>query len=341
MYSVLARHLELLRVLGSPFLRDRNFLNEYIDFSWELYRLALVNKVVLSYLSRALGNDVTERLHRYHRHRLEVLMGILNKVCRVLEEYGFDYVVFKTLKPFEEEVSDIDILYLPRDYRGYGELVSILLKSGYSLMERSLYCTTFEDKRFKFTTELMIDVYREVSVGPLIYLDKELLRSYVKSRNVNGCMVKVLEPMAELSVTIAHAVFKEGKITLSDYLTALHYLYGMDKELMRKFVELAIRARIKYAAVLFLTIVAHAHRLAHGFVPSKVIDVLNALGGAINIPFSMLYNGPPFTLDRKYVVKAVTEKLGDSVFRRSLLNAPLWVSRNSLVRLVGKITARS
>jgi len=42
------------------------------------------------------------------------------------------------------------------------------------VMKRSFYRTTLMDARYRYVTELMIVIYREVSVDPLIYLDKRL-----------------------------------------------------------------------------------------------------------------------------------------------------------------------
>ena len=227
-------------------------------FSRDLYRLALANKVALTYLSRVRRGGLSEKLFQYYSRRLNALMNVLVDVVKVLDEHGFRYVVFKTLRPFREEVADIDILCLGDDEE-CEELVHAVQSRGYRLMERGLYCTTFEDPRYRFVTEVMIDVYKEVSAGPLIYLDKKLLQDHVVLRDIGSARVKVLDPVAETLVTIGHSVIKERKMILADYLSILHYILSLTGEQLERFVELVKKARLVYASRWFLTLTTYIH----------------------------------------------------------------------------------
>lgn len=320
----------LLRVLGTPFASSQR--GSETCFSRALYRFALANKVALSYLSKC-GGGVAVKLYAYHRSRLEVLMGVLCRVCRVLGEGGFDYVVFKTLRPFEEDVADIDVLYLSRGVDGYRGLVAALRGAGLRVMEEGFYCVTFMDPGYRFVAEVMVDVYREVSVGPLVYLDKRLLVDRVTSRVYRGCRVRVLDPVGELLVTVAHSVIKEREVKLLDYLTALHLLHAMGGRGLGEYVGLARESGLVYASRLFLSIVARLHGLAHGFVPGRLVELLDMLGGAVDVG-EVVRGVPPYKVGWKAIARVAGEKLRDPVFRSSLIWGSRWfLSRRSWARL--------
>lgn len=66
------------------------------------YEVALMNRVVLSYLSKVSGSSIASRLYVYPSRWLEILLRDLFHICSTLNELGFNYVVFKTLQPFKE-----------------------------------------------------------------------------------------------------------------------------------------------------------------------------------------------------------------------------------------------
>jgi len=310
------------------------------SFSRDLYGLALANKVVLTYLSKVRKDGLSEKLFRYHDRRLDVLMNVLVDVVKVLNEHGFRYIVFKTLRPFREEVADIDILCLGDDEE-CEELVHAVQSRVYRLMERGLYCTTFEDPRYRFVTEVMIDVYREVSAGPVIYLDKRLLRSYVVLTQVGSTDVKVLDPVAETLVTIGHSVVKERRMILADYLTVLHYLESMSSTQVRKLVELARNSKLVYASRWFLTLALHMYSATHGCIPKRLVDLVNMFGGAIDLDTNVFENEPPFQCNRGVLARVLIEKLRDPLFRSSIANLIPWLFKGeSMLRLTNLLVHR-
>lgn len=332
------RILRILRAVGAPFSDSK----EVVIFSYHDYRVALSNKVALMYLSHCKDNGLEAvKLYEYHSSRFKNLLNMLCHVCRAFNEHCFKYTVFKTIRPFEEDVADIDILLLSNDSSEYEEVVRVLKGLGYVSMEKGLYCTTFMDPRHRYATELMVDVYRKVSVGPLIYLDKRILHNHVILKDVNGCKVRALDSVAELLVTIAHSVIKEVEIKLLDYLTALYLLYSMDEEGMAVFIRLVNESGLIYGTRLFLSLVAYLHKLAHGFIPDKLRMLLNMLGGAININNVINHELPPYRLSSTAIARVFMEKLGDPIFRSSAPRGLRWfLSRRSILRLAHAFSHR-
>ena len=125
-----------------------------------------------------------------------------------------NYAIFKTLKPGLDDVSDIDVLCLgPYDY---SKIVTALKQNDYLFMEKGDYCTTFQDTNKRFKIEAMkIDVYSEISITRLIYLNKKSLSPFkIKKDICEGFATYILRPEAELLAVIAHAALKENQYTL-------------------------------------------------------------------------------------------------------------------------------
>jgi len=332
--------IKLLGSIGTVFVEsDRGSKANMLNFSKDLYRLAFVNKIVLTYLLRVRRNEISEKLFNYHNLRLNALMRVLTDVVQVLDEHGFRYAVFKTLKPFREEVADIDILCLG-DEEECKELVHVVWSRGYRLMERGLHCTTFEDPRHRFVTEVMVDIYREVSAGPLIYLNKRLLRDHVVVRDIDVARAKALDSIAETLVTIGHSVVKERKMTLADYLSILHYVSSMRDEQLEDFVGLARRARLVHASRWFLTLASRIHKVVHGFIPEKLARLINELGGEVDPDINIFKQEPPFPCSKRVLVGVFAEKLGDPLLRASIVSLAPWLFRGRTVYRIAELLVR-
>lgn len=163
---------------------------------------------------------------------------MMESISSIFEGEKLNYVIFKTVRPYPEDVADIDVLNMgSRD--NYKEMVKILEEGGYLLMEKEAYCTTFQDYKTRFKTELMIDIYDEIGVSHLIYLDKRKLISYVTEKKLlNEQTVKVFKPEAELLATIAHSAIKENQYILAEYYATLYYLALMDQHSIERLINL-------------------------------------------------------------------------------------------------------
>ena len=310
--------LTLLKTIGSP-LVQKNSTSGY--YTAELYSIAKANKIPLTYLN-TISVEERQKLpeYKYHHTRLRRLMEIMAEISELFDEEGVEYVIFKTLRPYLEDVADIDILNMGscKDYR---RIVETLRQSNYLLMEKGTYCITFQDYKTYFKTEIMIDVYDEISVGHLIYLDKRNLNScVVRKKSLNGAEVKVFAPEAELLTTVAHSAIKENTYILSEYYATLHYLALMDQSSIERLVNLVRENKLVSPFRWHLTITATLHTLAYGFVPEKLSNMLDELSGpwerAYRKVFKLEY--PPYKCDLANLVSIFKEKLYDTTFRRSL-----------------------
>jgi len=323
--------IALLRLIGSPFLQMHQ---KYASYSGLLYSTAERNKIPLMYLS-TIALDKRQKIpeYVYHYTRLQRLLEIVAEISDLFERKDLNYVIFKTLRPYTEDVADIDVLNLGllTDYR---KMIEILEENGYVLMEAGVYCTTFADYKTRFKTKVMIDVYNEISVSHLIYLDKRRLSDYAIKRNLpEGNTSKIFAPEVELLATIAHSAIKENKYILAEYYTTLYYLAEMDRASISRFVDLTRDNKLVNAARWHLTITSLLHKMAYGTIPEKLEEVLSMLGGPWGRAYRVV-NGdvPPYPCDLLTLMSIFKEKFQDDIFRKSLLDQLLMFTNKAFTR---------
>jgi len=315
--------LTLLRTIGSPLASNKPQVDKRTESSYvpKLYSMAEANKIPLTYLNTLSPEERRDLpAYNYHYARLCRLLEMASEISELFNRESIDYVIFKTLRHYPEDVSDIDVLNLG-SHRDYVRMVEALRRRGYILMEKGAYCTTFKDYKTRFRTEAMIDVYDEISVSRLIYLGKRKLSHYVVEKMLpRGGRTKVFTPEVELLVTIAHSAIKENQYILADYYATLYYLAEMDQTSIKRFMKLVRDARLVCAARWHLTITVLLHREAHGMVPKK-LDLLSELGSLWGSSYKILGSGiPPYQTDLLTLARIFKEKLHDNIFRKNLLN---------------------
>jgi hypothetical protein len=333
--------LVLLRTIGSPLLPNQPQAHERLGNGYvpKLYSIAEANKIPLTYLSTVNleeRQDLPE--YNYHYTRLYRLLEMASEISELLDRENVDYVVFKTLRPYPEDVSDIDVLNLG-SHRDYERIIEILREREYIFMERGGYCTTFQDYKTHFKTEAMIDVYDEISVGYLIYLDKRKLSHYISRKELpTGQAVRVFSPEAELLATIAHSAIKENQYILAEYFITLYYLDLMDQSSIEELIDLVKKNKLVSAFRWHLTITLLLHKEAHGKIPQKLSNLLSELGGPWGPSCKVISESiPPYRIDSLSLAKIFKEKLYDHTFRRSLFNQFKSTNRAFTVRALERL----
>jgi hypothetical protein len=262
------------------------------------------------------GLDRLDGLRTEYRKLGDRYIEAQNAICRasdVLCEAGIRYAFFKSIRPYKEVTVDIDILIFGSAYE---ETKRTLRTAGYFLLGSGPLSTTFRDSRVKIN----LDVYNEVGVSSIIYLDKEVLaKSVGKTKLPNGAAVSSLTPDADLLALIAHSVIKEQMYVLSEYYTTLYYLADMKEEGLDSFLSLTDKCKIRSAVKIHLGITALLHQKAHGFVPFSLMRLIEKLDmdslelmRVRKMGFQMPLKYHPITL-----LKTFMEKSGEEKARRS------------------------
>lgn len=195
----------------------------------------------------------------------------VTRISRILCDANVDHAVFKTIRPYIFTTVDIDIIIFgsTHDFR---RAITTVKQAGYERIVDGPLSSTYRDP----TIGMGIDLYREVAVSSIPYIDKAKLYSErVSNRLLHGEMVETLSCEADLLCIIAHSLIKEGLYVLSEYYSCVHYLEHLD---VRRFLQLAHRTHLERAAKIHMTITALLHKVAHNRLPDKLIQILSAIG---------------------------------------------------------------
>jgi dTMP kinase len=340
--------LELLKIIGTPLVKKMQESASGARESQELYRLAVRNKIAGLYLNALNYNKQLNKLkHEYQKlqARYLVFLEAIERIAHTLDASHVEYVVFKTLKPYPAIPSDIDVLILDNKYK---EVIKILLKAGYSpllsdivdpdsLLDEESYMHAAEilskptyDKNHISPTgstfidnahNIHIDLQKDLAVSYVIYMDKNKFTQYIKSKELpSGTSVKTLAPELDLATVMAHSLV-EKTYSLSEFYTFSYYLSSMDEKKVSNFITIVKENRLNAALRAIATITAELHRATYGTVPGSLESVLTKTGLAASEAQNLRENG--FRMPHKYravtLIKFVSEKWGESRFRRSVL----------------------
>jgi len=217
--------------------------------------------------------DLGHLRNLYEREKTKYLKTLeaISRVSRILTDLNIKHAVYKTLRPYKFTTVDIDTLIFENGRR-YRKTVRAMQKAGYKLIGQGPRSTTLKDTEIG----IGIDLYEQVAVSAITYIDKEKLIGHVTTTRLpSGAHVKTLKPEADLATIIAHSVIKEQMYTLSEYYTFIHYLKKMN---IHNFVQLAKQNNITYATRTHANITTILHKTAHKTVPNELLQILSRLG---------------------------------------------------------------
>ncbi|MCR4432274.1 MAG: nucleotidyltransferase family protein [Tepidanaerobacteraceae bacterium] len=275
--------IELLRIIGSPFLADRA---ENPVESNELYQYAFKNRIGLLYLLALKERDRLDGLwEEYEKldYRMRETLVTAARVAKVLNEAGINYVVFKTIRPYPATPNDTDIICLD----SYDKALNALREAGYIELYPAPMQVAFSDPRGegkvardKRGGTYYVDLYKHAATDYFIYLSKSKLRRNVISVPVDSCSeVKVLRPEVELAAILMHSVFPEMSYGLESFYTTCYYFSQWNDGQFERFIKFAQNSHIVLPVRASLSITATLHQEAFGEVPDKLLGVLNRMGG--------------------------------------------------------------
>ncbi len=269
--------IELLRTVGSPFTAGVRPPEDSRIIS-DLYSYARNNRMPLFFLSalekwEMLGGfkEIYDGMYQ----RSSATYGAMSKVSEILSKANVPHALFKTVRPYRETTVDIDVLIF--GFRAEHEkAVRTMIDAGYIKLGAGPNSTTVKDPSF----DIGVDLYREIAVSEIIYLDKNKIGSYITEAKIlpNNRTVITLSPSADLVALIAHSIVKEHMYTLSEYYSTLLFLSQMSKNDLDNLVEIVQNNAVMNAARVHIGITAKLHEAAHGYVPDKVESVLSEIG---------------------------------------------------------------
>jgi len=318
--------LTIMKAIAPPFMRLGQINT---DYSKQYYLFARLNAIPLTYLE-SLSFHIKRSLpvYRYHTLHLRKLIRTTLQASSALERIDADYVIIKTLRPYPEDTIDIDILNLGST-GDYAKMIETLVKEGYKVVNKGPYIMGLRSRE-----GIELDIYNELNVNWIIYVDKRKLRPYVKHIRLQSGYTKVLAHEADLLVLIAHSTIKES-YTLGCLLTTLHYIYNSCEDFINKFVLLVKENSLTVAARWYLTLSTLLCKEGYGIIPESLIKILSALGGLYHEAYKTFKTkrSPPYACSPSALLDIIREKLNDPVFK--------WSFCKCLINLPGAVFTRT
>ncbi|MFX0209351.1 MAG: hypothetical protein ACFFDT_25430 [Candidatus Hodarchaeota archaeon] len=272
--------INLLRYIGSPFNPESEVTlrchNEFIfeNASFELLEIATKNRMPLFFLTALKKrNELAKLKLMYDRMNEESINSFdaMSRVSNILCNKGIENVIFKTIRPYPATTVDIDVIIL-KSKKEYIRSRDILINHGYESVGFKQDAETFRDPHININ----VDLYPEITVSKIIYLDKEKLTSYMIEKVLpNEKSVVTLNPHADLICLIAHSIIKEQMYTLSEYYSTLYFLSQTKLSEIKKFVDMIHENSIINAAQAHISITAKLHEVAHNFIPEKIVKIID------------------------------------------------------------------
>ncbi len=315
---------KFLNLIGSPFIDNRNVNYELngLDSNEisKLYYYAIKNRMVLHFLeslkkaNKLVGSMKTE----YDRLIVKYsdTNDVIQRASNVLDKTGAQYALFKSVRPYEEVTVDIDVLVFGNEF-DYEKVISTLYQEDYDFLGDGPLSKTFRDR----IGRVGLDIYYEVGVSHIIYMNKDNFKSVVSKRKIRENQFALsLSPTADLLAVIAHSVIKEQMYVLSEYYTTLYYLADMSDEELKSFLDLADRCKLTLAVKTHLGITALLHYRAHGSIPDSIRKLLKVMG--VNPLELSRIEEKGLLIPYKYhpitIIRALFEKFREHKARRSL-----------------------
>jgi hypothetical protein len=205
------------------------------------------------------------------REKYKKMLEAVERVSSTLAGFGISHAVFKTIRPYTSTTVDIDTVIFG-NHADYELAMRAMGKSGYAMLGVGPASATFWDS----TANIGVDLYDEIAVSALCYLDKDQLSGFSKNTILpNGKTATLLGPEADLVAIVAHSLIKEQMYTLSEYYSFVKYLGKMDENI---FIDLLRKANLTNAAKTHASITALLFESVHGKISSKLQNILERLG---------------------------------------------------------------
>ena len=252
--------LGLVKIIGSFGTEGKRKGIVYEDRDLlELFPLSIKNKIPLLYLESVKklceNSDELKKFYMRLREREEAILFQIKEIVNTLSGKNVNYAVFKTLRPFPYIASDIDLLFFADG--GPKKALKAFAESGY----KSLNSGPLNFTMFNLESGVKIDLYDEITVSRMAYMDKRKIKEYVTETTIDDVQIPVLTPEVDLLSVIAHSFYKEQLYTLADFYAIVLNVTQFTPQQTDTFIKLAKAQCIEYACILLLELTQTIHSI--------------------------------------------------------------------------------
>ena len=277
---------KLIDLIGTPFMEFKK-----LDYSDEqlldMYEYAFPNRVALLFLSLYKREDWDARLEEKYRVLKKREKDTLDVITRLADKLNkFDknnYVIFKSIKPYPATPNDTDVIFLGNK-KEYKKLNTYMLENGYEFHEWAPQQKTYYDVRGKNKIgkgkkggTYYIDLYEEISTDYYAYGNKNNLRKFIITKNINGIDVKLLASEPELAIIMFHNVFPERTFQLEHFYVPLYYLSNPEFNI-EIFIDFVHDNKMATAIKANISLISILHEKHFGFIPKQLEHLISEFG---------------------------------------------------------------
>jgi hypothetical protein len=199
-----------------------------------LFKIAREGKLLstfckyMEYFLEYLPEDYKSYL-RYRCTLTRFYNTYLETVGEELNSKDIEYYIFKTIKPFAYDMTDIDILFIRRK----GMLLAsklLINKHGFKPIARGTHSIALRKTINGFDIDL--DLQTKISAGTFEYLPILNIKNHLGEIGYIKNNLKVLRPELELSIIAGHAFYKDFTISLASILHAWYLFDTVNKSIL-------------------------------------------------------------------------------------------------------------
>jgi hypothetical protein len=301
----------------------------------KLYLHAKVNKIGYTYL-KAL--EVSGMINRYPKLENELIKEeeLFNKhvqsikiISDVLTDLGIDHVFIKTIYDFPVLPSDIDVLIHCKLSR---KLIETLESRGFICFDKgphfiSLYNTLIDSSIPRDKMSYDIDIYDEISLNYLVYLDKNYC--FNNSKTCLNNRIKVPPQEYELLIQLNHSIF-EHLYTLLHFYTFIRILSNIDFIKLRKLAKTTRSENVlSYASLITLLIIENAKLTIER-------EQLSILENFVNKKLPISVDEVPYRFTSTQISQVLLEKAKNLHYLYNMLNFMLHLPNPKQISHVAK-----
>jgi hypothetical protein len=321
--------VDLAHCLGSPLLPGAGVQD--LRESDDLLQLAFRNRVELIYLSNLKQAGLLKRLRPQwdeYRQRRDKTLECIVRIAAAMEEQQIPYAITKSLRPYPAIPNDTDLLYLG-PLNDYPEALRRFERAGFVLSHNGDMQAEFFDPRGgeafhrdKRGGKFYIDFYRQLAADRVPYINSDVLRQHVITRDIGGTPVKVFDPMAEMTILYLHSIIMHRTIPLEVLWCSAYWLAELDAGSLARFPVFIRNNRARTAAATVFGLMIELHREAYGQAPA----VLGTLTAKVGLRQAELrewrrhQNAFPHVVRLSTFALALLEKMGETNSRKGFAN---------------------
>lgn len=264
--------LDLLRLIEySDASSIGNLSNDSVK---DLYEYSVKNRMPTSFLEKFADLTKFPAMKELAAHEQEDYLRMLDAVSRVSQLLGSSnirHAMFKTIRPYRSTTVDIDTIIFG-NHSDYRKTLKTMKNANYLMLAKGPMSATFWDK----IANIGIDIYDEIAVSALCYMDKDKLARFHKTTKLpNGAEASLLAPEADLLAIVAHSIIKEQMYTLSEYYSFINYLTKLKVDV---FLDLLKETNLTNAARTHASITGLLFEATHRRTSEKLHRIVETLG---------------------------------------------------------------